>query len=114
MKRKLAIILLPALLGSCALEEFANQTFGDQHIKTSIALIELHKVRYGQYPEDLDDLKHLGGWDQLHLKNVEYRRLGDGYELNLTGGWSRAPSELEYPPDFWQGLGLVRSNLKPE
>jgi hypothetical protein len=31
--------------------------FGDQHFKTAISLIELHKIRTGGYPESLKDLK---------------------------------------------------------
>ena len=32
------------------LKEQANQKFGDQHFKTAISLIELHKIREGEYP----------------------------------------------------------------
>jgi hypothetical protein len=27
-----------------------DNLFGDQHLKTAVALIELHKVRFGKYP----------------------------------------------------------------
>ena len=40
-----------------------DRKFGDQHLKTAVALIELHKVRYGEYPETLDDLTYTGEWD---------------------------------------------------
>ena len=93
-------------------EEQANQKFGDQHFKTAIALIELHKVREGEYPESLDDLKHLGDWDQIVFVSVKYQKVGEGYQLDLTKGWNDKPQKLQYPDDFWKGLGLVKSNLK--
>lgn len=37
-----------------------DQMFGDQHLKTSVALIELHKTRYGKYPASLNELKFIG------------------------------------------------------
>jgi hypothetical protein len=44
--------------------------FGDQHLKTTVALIELHKVRYGKYPDSLSDLKFTGECDQIALQGV--------------------------------------------
>ncbi len=49
--------------------------FGDQHLKTAVALIELHKVRFGKYPDTLRDLKFTGQWDQLALQSVGYYRM---------------------------------------
>jgi hypothetical protein len=46
--------------------------FGDQHLKTTVALVELHKVRYGKYPDSLSDLKFTGQWDQIALQSVRY------------------------------------------
>ena len=34
--------------------------FGDQNLKTTVALVELHKVRFGRYPDSLSDLKFTG------------------------------------------------------
>ena len=90
----------------------ADAKFGDQSFKTVIALIELHKVRFGTYPERLKDLQFTGDWDPIALNSVEYRRLDLGYELNLTRGWVSKPTTLSYPSDFWRGIGLVKSNLK--
>jgi len=91
----------------------ADRKFGDQHFKTALALIELHKVRFGEYPTSLKDLKFVGEWDQMALSSVAYKRLENGYELNVVRGWVGRP-ELKYPPEFWHGLGLVRSNMKSE
>src|SRR5215472_6170051 len=49
-----------------------DNMFGDQHLKTVVALLELHKVRYGKYPDTLRDLKFTGQWDQLALQSVAY------------------------------------------
>jgi hypothetical protein len=104
-----AVLLLAVL--SCNLQKEADAKFGDQHFKTAIALIELHKIRFGEYPKDLNDLKFVGEWDRIIYSSVEYIRLEGGYELNISRGWVARP-ELEYPPDFWKGLGLIRSNVK--
>jgi len=88
--------------------------FGDQHFKTAIALIELHKIREGQYPETLTDLKYLGDWDKIIFNSVSYKKLDDGYELDLTSNLVKNAAALEYPDEFWKGLGLKKSNLKKE
>lgn len=105
-------------IGACGLPEAFNQLsqeadnqFGDQHFKTAITLIELHKVRYGDYPKSLADLKYTGDWDQLAIQSVSYQKVDKGYVLNLERGWV-GKAELEYPPDFWQNLGIVESNIK--
>jgi hypothetical protein len=77
-----------------------------------VALIELHKVRFGEYPNSLKDLKFVGEWDQIALGSVEYKRVANGYELDVVKGWVGRP-ELRYPDEFWKGLGVVRSNMKP-
>ena len=110
--RHLLVCVAIVLLGGCGIQKQADAKFGDQNFKTAIALIELHKVRNGVYPNDLKDLQFTGDWDQLAINSVEYRKLDVGYELNVTRGWVGQPT-LIYPPDFWRGLGLVKSNVKP-
>jgi len=105
-------LCLAMSFSACDFQRQADQKFGDQHFKTSIALIELHKVRFGEYPASLSDLKFTGEWDQIALGNVDYKRVDNGYELNVTKGWVAQP-ELRYPDQFWKGLGLVKSNMKP-
>lgn len=85
--------------------------FGDQHFKTTIALIELHRIRNGAYPERLKDLQFRGAWDAIAINSVEYKKLESGYELNVTRGWMGEPT-LTYPKEFWNGLGVMKSNLK--
>ena len=86
-----------------------DNQFGDQFFKTAIALIELHKVRYGEYPEKLRDIKYIGDWDKGALNCVEYEKVGDGYKLEVVKGWAGKP-DLKYPPEFWQGLGIIRED----
>lgn len=108
------ILSLILLLSSCIPDgiEHANQKFGDQHFKTAISLIELHKVREGDYPQTLDSLKYIGDWDRIIFGSVKYTKLNNGYELDLINGWVGKPEELNYPQSFWRGLGLVKSNIK--
>jgi len=111
-KRKVLVALLLATsLVGCGIQEVADAKFGDQHFKTAISLIELHKLRTGSYPETLKDLQFTGDWDAIALGSVKYQRVSGGYELELTRGWMGKP-ELSYPASFWKGLGLVKSNVK--
>jgi len=120
MKLKLLSMMLIAatLLAGCQenfkkIQDQANQQFGDQHFKTTISLIEMYKLRHGYYPSALDSLEFTGDWDQLAIKSVEYKKLDEGYELNVTNGWIGKPDslKLQYPDTFWKGLGIKRSNL---
>ncbi len=88
--------------------------FGDQHLKTSVALIELHKTRYGKYPDTLSALKFTGQWDQIVLQSVEYYPNPErtAYYLEVERGWMGKPN-LEMPPEFWRGTGYSAS-LKPQ
>ena len=71
--QKLIVILVLGLgLSGCTVQKEFDQKFGDQHFKTSIALIELHKVRFGEYPNSLSELKFSGEWDQIALASVRY------------------------------------------
>jgi ATP-dependent Clp protease ATP-binding subunit ClpA len=83
---------------------------GDQQFKTAIALIELHRLRVGSYPDSLDDLHFLGGRDRGALAGVRYEKLSDGYALDVVIGVGETP-DLSYPSDFWRGLGLRRTNV---
>ena len=87
-----------------------EQNHIDQSFKRAIALIELHKIRFGDYPVSLqeeDFQKFMGGWDGI--TEVTYLKRKDGYELHLN---SQDSLQLEYPPMFWNGLGLVRTNVR--
>ena len=111
MRVLVATVVAACLLAACDFQKQADAKFGDQHFKTVIALVELHKIRTGTYPNSLKDLKFTGEWDAIALGSVEYKKLEAGYELNVTRGWVAQP-ELAYPKEFWSGLGLVKSNLK--
>tara|TARA_R110002126_G_scaffold54341_19_gene147226 strand:- start:3066 stop:3431 length:366 start_codon:yes stop_codon:yes gene_type:complete len=108
-----ALIFIFFLVG-CDFPKEADQQFGDQHFKTAISLIELHKVRFGEYPSTLSELKFLGGWDEIALQSVIYSKSEDGYTLTVSRGWVGKP-ELQYPADFWQGLGIksTQKSIQP-
>jgi hypothetical protein len=82
----------------------------DQRFKTGIALVELHGVRFGAYPDSLDDLRFVGPYDHRLLKGLRYEKLPDGYALEVDVPRGVSP-ELSYPPDFWRGLGIRRTNV---
>lgn len=89
-----------------------HRNLDDQNFKKAIALIELHKLRFGSYPESLNDpsfQEFMGDWDKFIYSAVTYSKLGNGYELNLN---NQDALQLEYSPAFWNGLGLVRTNVK--
>ena len=88
--------------------------FGDQHLKTAVALIELHRTRYGKYPVTLRDLKFTGQWDQIAIGSVGYHpnAEGTGYYIEVRRGWVGKPT-LEMPDEFWRGTGYSVS-LKPK
>lgn len=84
--------------------------FGDQHLKTSVALIELHHTRYGKYPESLNDLMYVGEWDRIALQSVSYTANEDRtkYCVIVQRGWVGKP-QLTMPAGFWQGTGFDAS-----
>ncbi len=83
-----------------------DNKFGDQHLKTTVALLELHKLRNGTYPATLADLKFTGDWDAIALGNVRYcpNATHTAYFLDVRRGWVGRP-HLTYPPAFWTGTG---------
>ena len=111
----IAIVGIAAVLGAVVVAwqlsklSFAggmDARFGAQHLKTTVALVELHKVRYGSYPAQLSDLKFLGDWDPIAVNNVLYAVNGDRtrYCVSVQRGWIGKP-KLEMPDEFWRGTG---------
>jgi len=84
-----------------------DNLFGDQHLKTTVALVELHKLRNGRYPSTLSDLRFTGEWDQIALSSVVYCTNNDQskYFIEVQRGWVAHP-ELKMPAEFWQGTGF--------
>lgn len=91
-----------------------DNLFGDQNLKTVVALVELHKVRNGRYPANLRDLRFTGQWDQLALQSVQYVCNADGtaYYVEVSRGWIGKPT-FTMPEDFWHGTGYSAA-LRPE
>ena len=84
----------------------ADNMFGDQHLKTVVALVELHRVRTGEYPGSLENLKFTGSWDQGAIHSVTYCRNenGQSYYVEVRRGWVGKP-ELDFGDEFWVGTG---------
>ena len=104
-------VTLGLAVGACG--KFASEAdakFGDQNFKTAISLIELYRLRHGDYPASLDQLDFVGDWDRMALSAVRYERLANGYALDLVRGWVGKP-HVTYPPEFWRGLGIRRTNV---
>ena len=110
--RNIFTIPLLLILAGCDFEipGGIDEQFGDQHFKSAVSAVELHKVRTGIYPESLDDLQYLGDWDRIWVQSVRYEKSDDGYNLYITRGWAGEPS-LTLPADYRQGLGLRDSNV---
>ena len=91
-----------------------DNMFGDQNLKTAVALIELNKVRYGKYPDSMRDLKFTGQWDQLAMNSVAYYPNAERtrYYVEVERGWVGKPS-LQMPDEFWRGTGYD-PKLKPK
>jgi hypothetical protein len=107
------IVAYRSIIASGITSGFDNK-FGDQHLKTAVALIELHKVRFGRYPDSLRDLKFTGDWDQIALVNVRYYPSPnrDAYYIEAERGWIGKPT-FTMSPEFWKGTGYSPA-LKPK
>src|SRR5258706_121049 len=82
----------------------------DQRFKAVIALVELHRLRFGAYPDSLKDLQFLAPYDQASLQSVRYEKLPDGYALDIITPRGEKPGPSS-PADFWRGLGIRRTNV---
>ena len=91
-----------------------DRKFGDQNLKSTVALLELHKVRFGKYPDTLRDLKYLGDWDQIYISATRYYPSTDHqhYYVEVERGWIGKPT-LTMPDEFWKNTGFD-VNLKPK
>src|ERR1700677_3082176 len=96
------------LIGKTGITKETDNLFGDQELKTAVALIELHKVRYGRYPDSLSNLKFAGQWDLTELRHVRYYPNADrtAYYVEVESGWVGKP-DLKMPDEFWQGTGFT-------
>ena len=108
----LAIVMLAGLwlmssfLRSSEFGRGADQMFGDQNLKTVVALLELHETRYGEYPAELADLKFTGQWDAIAIQAAVYCASDerDSYYVEIQRGWVGKP-ELTPRDEFWKGTG---------
>ncbi len=129
--RKLIFILLPVVftcLNACiptgmkkemdASMSAAQQIMADMEFKKAISLIELHKLRSGQYPDSLQQIQFLSAMDSSMFTYVNYKRLDTAYELNCHMEFPSFDDKgtvrikLHYPAEFWKGLGCIKSNAR--
>lgn len=89
----------------------ADEKFGKQNFVSAVSVIELHKLRNGEYPNSLHVLEFLGDWDSIWLSAVRYEKNGEGYNLFIERGWVGKPT-LEFPVKFKNGLGIQETNVK--
>jgi len=102
-----AMWVMFSLVKNTTVVKAADITFGDQHLKTVVALVELHRVREGQYPATLDELKFTGQWDEIHINAVAFCSSADGesYFVEVQRGWMGKPV-LTPNKEFWNGTGF--------
>ena len=128
LKKTLIVIVISLLCFGCFTDDVkkkmdsvlkeSQDMMADHTFKTALYSIEMHKVRYGVYPETLRELKFLTMSDSSFFHAVEYQKLDKGYELNLrqtyasVSGQTDITINLDYPDEFWQGLGCEKSNMK--
>ncbi len=84
----------------------------DMEFKHIIASVELHKIRFGKYPLSLGSIKFSSITDNFSNSSFEYKVNRAGYDLNSKNSKTEFVGKLNYPSEFWNGLGLVNSNLK--
>jgi hypothetical protein len=109
-----ALVVGVHLINKYGITEPIDSMFGDQSLKSTVALLELHKLRFGHYPESLRELKYAGDWDQIWLSGMRYYASNDKltYYVEVERGWIAKPT-LVIPDEFWQNTGYDR-NLKPK
>jgi hypothetical protein len=77
----------------------------------AISLIEMHKIRFGDYPENLSKpgvIQYLVSDDLKVIQSISYQKLESGYELNVG---TEESVRIRLPNTFWQGLGIARTNV---
>ncbi|WP_404389379.1 hypothetical protein [Pseudoalteromonas phenolica] len=111
MREFIFIVFFIFLISGCNFDiPEADNKFGMQNFVSAVSMIELHKVRNGEYPTDLEQLEFLGDWDGIWLSSVKYEKLQNGYNLYVERGWTSKPT-LHLPVKFKQGLGILDTNV---
>jgi hypothetical protein len=115
----LVVLIVGVVLGlkyvsEHGLTEPMDRKFGDQYLKSTVAMLELHKLRFGSYPDSLRDIKYTGDWDQIWINGVSYYPSEDrqSYYVEVHRGWVGKPT-LVMPEEFWQNTGYD-PGLKPK
>jgi hypothetical protein len=108
---KLPIMLsLILFLSGCDIFSEQETQFARNHFHSAVAHIELHKIRNGTYPTDLGEIEFLNELDGLWLNSVDYKKVGDGYNLYIAKGVLQK-TNFTLPDSFFNGLGLKDTNV---
>jgi hypothetical protein len=78
--------------------------------RRAIAGIELYKTKFGEYPESTTSKEFIdlfGDWQEVSLL-ISYGKCENGYELNIN---NQERLQISFSPDFWQGLGIAKTNV---
>ena len=110
----ISVVLGVRFISRHGLTEPIDRKFGDQNLKSAVALLELHNIRFGKYPDSLRDLKYTGAWDQIWINATRYYPGKDrkSYYVEVERGWVGKPT-LVMQDEFWQGTGYDET-LKPK
>ena len=104
----LALWAIGAGITNSDLAKNLGAKLGEQDLKTVVALVELHKTRYGEYPRSLADLRFTGQWDQVHIQGVSYCASEDqtAYFVRITERGVISAPAMSPSDEFWRGTGF--------
>lgn len=111
IQRIFSLIILASVISSCELADFtkkADLKIAVLTFKNAISNIELYKIRHGYYPVTLDSLEFFQE-TEINFGSLNYKRLENGYKLFITVPF--ANDTLNYPKEFWKGLGIKETNV---
>jgi hypothetical protein len=83
----------------------------EEVLHRAISLIEMHKIRFGDYPENISMpgvIQYLVADDLKVIQSISYQKIESGYELNVG---TEDSVKILLPNGFWQGLGITKTNV---
>jgi hypothetical protein len=90
----LGLFLIIRYIGASGITRPLDDKFGDQNLKSTVALLELHKIRYGRYPQSLRDIRFKGDWDEIWLNSTSYVVSPDGKALDIHPTCARIHNDI--------------------
>jgi len=99
-----ALVIAGPFLLQSAWSNLQNDSEVDSLVRV-VSLIELHRLRNGQYPATLDELEYLGQWDGISVSGMDYAPAPDHSAYFLQPRSTRARTVATMPEEFWRGTG---------